>query len=238
MNRFEDLAPLIAPKGVARGSVVGFRQGVVESWNQTTGANTIRVGGTLFTDLPITASSLEIKLIEPGDVVGIDVVSGSSAFATMYVTGRITVPGTPEAVQAIRDAIASNSFSALVATQQTLVPGGGWSNLATVGPTLSNITVGSSGKCLVTVSAFMSHGGALLTAAYMGVEVSGATSIAPATGQALTFGTANNGWTFGASRTFLLTLNPGVHTFQAKYRNDSVSGNASFEQRTLEVVAF
>ncbi|HEX5996291.1 MAG TPA: hypothetical protein VFY84_14210 [Jiangellales bacterium] len=238
-NRFEDLAPLIAPKGIARGSTVGHRQGVVETWNTTTGANTVRVGGTLFTNLPIADSS-DLVLIAPGDVVAIRVVSGNSAFATMYVDGRIAIPGSPgvgAAAEFVEDLIDRRTVTNIVATQQTRVPGGGFGDLATVGPSVT-IDVRAGGRVLLTLAAFMSHGGAPVSSVSMGFAASGANSITPVLADSLGFGCSNEGWTLGASREFLLTgLTPGSTTFTAKYDNSSSAGNGSWQDRVLTVIA-
>lgn len=87
--RGDDLAPLLIPPDAPG---VGFRQGVILSWNQDTAENTVQVAGSILTDLPIL-NTAEALLLRPGSVVGI-MTAGSSWF----ILGRITVPGSPDAV--------------------------------------------------------------------------------------------------------------------------------------------
>lgn len=84
MSRSNDLVPLFAGKPAPG---LGFRQGVVVTFNNTTAENEIQVGDSLFTNLSILNSS-EIAVLAPGDVVGI-LTSGS----TWGILGRITDPG-------------------------------------------------------------------------------------------------------------------------------------------------
>jgi hypothetical protein len=62
---------------------LAFRQGVVVTWDQTTGENTVNVGGTVLTNLPALTTS-EVTSLAAGDVVGL-LRSGPQFF----VLGRI-----------------------------------------------------------------------------------------------------------------------------------------------------
>ena len=83
MARSDDLAPLFTP-GAA--PAVGFRQGVVVTWDGVTFANEVTVGGSTLTNLPVLNLSDSASIV-PGDVVGILTFGSSWA-----ILGRFTVP--------------------------------------------------------------------------------------------------------------------------------------------------
>jgi len=248
VNRFEDLAPLVAPTGVARGSTVGFRQGVVESWNPNTAENTIRIGGTLFTNLPSLASSSEVLLIKPGDVVSIKVVSGNSAFDTMYIEGRVTVPGTPQAGSFME--LFGAKVSIVASSQSTT--SSTYGDLATVGPVIQDVLVGKTGRLLVLwgcmieeVSTDLARGGS------MSFEVSGATSLPADTSRRYEIshtddGILNGSLSASSNNLFcralaghlLEGLNPGLHTLTAKYRSGNAGRTVRFSSRIMIAIPF
>lgn len=83
----EDYIPLIAPEP----SNFGYRQGTVVSWNSATGANQVRVAGSILTNLPVITQS-DLINIRANDTVAIIKYNDSYA-----VLGKIksTNPGTP-----------------------------------------------------------------------------------------------------------------------------------------------
>jgi len=234
----DDLVPLLVPEPA---TAVGFRQGVVVSWNPETAENTIRVGGSTLTNLTCLNTS-EAKLIVTGSVVGI--LTTGTVSSSWFVLGRITIPGTPEAASAL-DMVRTESATVFDIESTT---SGSYADLATVGPTVTT-TVGRSGRCLVTVGAEI-HGAAAAGAAiatgsgYMSFALSGA-NIQSAIDDRAVFGSIRYDATpnstmaldlrVGASRVSLLTgLIPGETTFTAKYRRDT--GTSEFADRNLTVV--
>lgn len=80
----DDLAPLF-PTADDRGVV--FRQGVILTWDEQTGDNTVDVGGSVQTNVPMLNSSGVVNLAV-GDVVGL------LAFKSqMFILGKIITPG-------------------------------------------------------------------------------------------------------------------------------------------------
>lgn len=230
MNRSEDLAPLLVPQ--PDGSV-GFRQGVVESWDPLTAQNTVRVGGTLLTDLPTIASSTEVLLMQPGDVVGIQVV-GNGATATMYIIGRIVRPGTAQAASVMS---MFGATGALVAATET-TSSGTFTDLATVGPSVTT-TIFSTGRCLVLLSATLNP--TVNDGAKMSVAVSGATTRAASDVSTIPYATASGtndqvGVSAGNSN-LLVGLNAGNNTFTAKYRS-TFGASVSIGNRSIIVIPF
>jgi hypothetical protein len=195
---------------------LGFRQGVVLTWNQTTAENTISVGGTVLVDVPCV-NSFEAQALLPGDIVGI--LKFGSAW---FVLGRITGPSTTTAL----------SVSDTIATSEATTSGTFGDLPAGVGPQVT-IAVRSTAKILVLLSAQISgtsFGGE------MSFAVSGASTVAAATARALQFQAAGAGL---IAATYLVRLNPddglvaGSNTFTAKYR--AASGTATFANRNLTV---
>lgn len=238
--RSDDLVPLLAPNP---GPAVGFRQGVIVTWDQATAENTVRVGNTLLTNLPILNTS-EAALLEPGAVVGI-----LTAGRTWGILGRFTIPGTPEAASALS---AVRTASADVAATETY-SSSSFGDLATAGPEVSTI-VGASGRVLVTLSATMEYeavrGFGLNSAgAMMSFEMSGANILAPfstravrgrieySSAQVPTFDTDLTG-VLDASKVLLLDgLDPGLTTFTAKYAIYGAGAPVSFANRVITVQA-
>lgn len=238
VNRFEDLAPLVAPSGVARGSTVGFRQGVVESWDPLTATGTVRIGGTPFSDLPTLASGTEVLLIKPGDVVSILVVSGNAAFSTMYILGRITQPNTPQAASfmelfgfARHEVTASATISS---TTYGDLPG-------SPGPQVTNVQIGKSGRCLIFLTCQFNYAPDQPRGGQMAYEITGATNVAPTSARVSVvslFNSLNDTGNVLDMKSVIGIqdgLNPGLHTFTAKYRLVTGSGLVTFSSRAITV---
>lgn len=207
---------------------VGYRQGIVLSWDPETAENTIIVGGTTLVDIPILNTS-EALLLTPGSVVGLLTVGPS-----WVILGRLTIPGTPDAASAlgiITDRLVSVDVTASEVTTSTL-----FHNLATVGPQATGVTVGQSGKALVIVSASLAVSATRI--GDMGVDVSGPTNVSPSVGKALTLSAgATDAEAISASRVLLFTsLIPGSYEFTAKYRHTTAA--VTFSERNLTVMPF
>ncbi|MGH3095558.1 MAG: hypothetical protein ACRDMV_06105, partial [Streptosporangiales bacterium] len=130
-RRTTDLAPLL----LGQKNHLGMRQGVVKSWDSSTGHNTVDVGGTVMDDLPVLASTGTV-LLAAGDVVGL-----LRYRSTYFVLGRIGVAG--EGALAIRAASVTADEMTTSAT---------FTDLPTPGPTLTDVYIGSSRRCLVFMS--------------------------------------------------------------------------------------
>jgi len=249
--RSDDLVPLLKPDG---GKPVGFRQGVIVSWNPDTAANTVLVGGSLMTNLPILNTS-EASLLAEGDVVGI-LTSGP----TWAIMGRFTIPGTPEAVSSIQSI--TNRIQAAADPSSGSRDSTSWGDLTgtSVGPSVT-VRIGSSGRALVLWSCelgmVLDSAGSVIKYEYrntphVGFEISGATTRSAADGHALNFNLEHPGPGFtGAALTSFWAqcamvhlstgLNAGDNTFTLKYRHDSLNPSASvasfFNAREIAVFA-
>lgn len=238
--RSDDLVPLLTKP--AAGPGVSFRQGVIVSWNQETAQNTVLVGGSLMSDLPILNTS-EAAILAEGDVVGI-----MTAGATWGILGRFTIPGTPEAVSALSSL---RTQSASISATETVT---GTSYAAAVtdpGPEVT-IAVGPSGRLIVLVSATVSGqstktaGNTANAGGGMGVVLTGANARAAADSEALratvnatiTSSAATIGVDGSASRVVLLTgLTPGLTTITAVYRMIGNGTQVNFSNRNVTAIA-
>lgn len=101
------------------------------------------------------------------------------------------------------------------------------------GPSLTNIRCGS--LMLVNLSALVSTALApTAQGAYMGVNVTGATTIAANDNQAFGFTAVAGGLVLNAGRMMVFNLNPGLHSFTVVYR--TTTGTSGFGYRQLSVM--
>lgn len=122
--------------------------------------------------------------------------------------------------------------TATVATNETTTSSS-FGDLTTVGPAVT-VTIGSSGKALVTITADITPSAAA-TFGIMGFALSGANTAVASTAQSLQFEAYTTNAGFQGSATYLLTgLSSGSTTFTAKYEK-SGSGNALFGARSIIV---
>jgi hypothetical protein len=249
MARSDDLAPLLA---ASPGPAVGYRQGVIVTWDPDTAENTVTVGATLLENLNVLNTS-EAAILAPGDVVGILTLPG-----TWAILGRLTIPGTPEAVTSIQ-AITNR-------IQVAQDPAGGkrnstsWGDLtgAEVGPSVE-IRVGSSGRVLAFWSCEFGQttataGGALQSqrknTPHVGVALTGANTADPNEWEALNahldFATTTGDdaavlqfWLQAGTMHLYTGLTPGLTTFTMKYRHDGLTPGAdsNFSARELALFA-
>lgn len=239
----DDLVSLLARPEPGPAQPVGYRQGVIISYDQTTGANQVLVGGTTVTDLPLLNTS-EALLLTPGAVVGI-----LTAGPSWFIIGRVTVPGTADALSALSmissRIIAGSDSSAGTRSSDA------WGDLSgtSVGPSVT-VTISASGKALAWWAAGYGATGTWesLSTGGISVAVSGATTVSPsgdwALGHFMEFPVSPNPGAalVSASHQNCLMhlfegLNPGQHTFTMKYRNRRNSGDVIFESRRIAVLA-
>ena len=155
--------------------------------------------------------------------------SGYVELAAPAVAGSVvmTLPATTGTV-AVQGEAYGRSATATVATSQSTTSST-MTDLTTAGPAVT-LTTGT--KALVIITANIVNATAA-NYSYMGFAVSGATTVAAGTAQAL--------WTVGtnliqASAGFLVTgLTAGSNTFTTKYRTE-VATTATFTNRSITVI--
>lgn len=231
--------PPIPPPSARIGQAMpaGYRQGVIQSWNPLTLQNTVEIDGVLFTDLPVLGLA-EFATFSAGDVVGL-LVAGD----TMAIIGQIVTPNTAQASEAL-GFLGAFVKSASVISLDT-VTSTSYGDLAHVGPTVSAVHIGPSGKALVLLTAEMFCNEAA-SAVYMSVDVSAPSGIGPDDGKTLKLG--KSGTLVAANLTHEMrataaiyydgTLTPGDQTFTAKYRVSVTGGaaSASVASRNVTVI--
>lgn len=245
----DDLAPFLRPAAEPGPSQnVRYRQGTIVSFDPVTLANTVDVGGTQFTNLPLLGVS-DARTLVPDAKVGLLVIESTLGTTSYAINGRFVTPNTPAAAAAV-SLLSATTRTATVPTSES-TSSSSYTDLTTPGPILSGVTVGPSGRCLVTVGAEIqasaSSGSVVQTGAgFMSYEVAGATAVAAADSRAAqlwvaydngaaVFATTINGRS-GASRTTLLEgLTPGLHTFKALYKRNGAAA-ATFVERNLTVI--
>lgn len=227
MSGSDDLAPLIRTDE----EPFGYHQGIVEAWDSATGTNVINVGGTPLSNLDVLATSDSVFLA-PGDPVLI-----LKFRSNLCIMGRIAPAGSGAlGIRAISNA--ATSFVTTVGSYGDLDSG--------PGPTLSNVYIGSSRRCLVILTTAIYAATDNDGAAHF--EVSGASAISPPTGpSAFSEGAFIGTFSGGAAaegcvtKTFLLTstegLNSGFNSFTMKYmaRNVGVD-DTFFSDRVITVL--
>jgi hypothetical protein len=239
----DDLVPVLAPPPASGSAAVGYRQGVIRSYDQTTGANTVDVGGATLTNLPLLNTS-EALLLVPGAVVGV-----LTAGPSWFILGRVTVPGTPEALSAL--SMISSRIVAAVDLAQGTRSSNSFGDLsgASVGPSVT-VSISASGKALAFWGAGYGATGTWesLSTSGTSVAVSGATTRAASSdyslGHHMEFpvspnpGNALSNTSHQNSLMHLFEgLNPGSNTFTMKYRNLRNAGNVQFDTREIAVFA-
>jgi hypothetical protein len=141
--------------------------------------------------------------------------------------------------------LAFGQQSASVVTQQGTTSTG-YTDLATTGPTVPGVAIGTSGRCLVIVTCLFDYAGTNAQAGgYMSYDITGATAVPAGDGTAVksvhyvTASTGTASWIGGgrySAVSLVSGLNPGDHTFTAKYKSISGTLNCNFGDRVLTVL--
>lgn len=220
--RSDDWVPILT--GAAnRREQVGMRQGMLLSWDPSTGNNSVLVAGQTFTDLPVLASGS--VAMAPGDIVALQRLDNS-----YFILGTIRNAGTGS-LQGRSARVATLESKSAMSTA--------WQDLTTLGPTISDVYIGRSRQCLVLLSASMQAPSGEVC--LVGFQVSGASTVVPAEIRGAQTGTPTP---TTATGTILVTaadgLNEGLNTFQMKYSTivGGVPGDCFFADRNITVIPF
>lgn len=239
----DDLADLFGPRPPGPSLDMRYRQGTILSFDQNTLSNTVDVGGTVMTDLPLLGVG-EVTLLVPGSIVGITAVQSLRGTATWAILGRMVEPGTADALNAV-SLLSSWVATSSIQTQETTASAT-YVDLATVGPVVT-VNVRPTGRLLIMMSSQIQFidadpldgGGGAVT-----VEMSGANVLAAATAEgpirATMFQSHNLGGAIALQGTYTQTvvyegLNAGYTMIAMKYKANS-SENTDFGRRTLTVI--
>lgn len=223
----DDLTSLFTSQPDTPDTPMRYRQGVIREWNPITLENKVQVGKTLFVNLPVLGVA-EAASFTINTTVGLAVVEH-----TWAIIGRFVIPGTDDAEDAITQ-LGQRAHTATVLTQQA-TSSTSFVDLATVGPAVT-VLIAASGKAKVTISAQFAATVGPLTAGSVGVEVSGATSIAANSQQSLLMIADQGG--INATRVVLFEGLPagGSCTFTLKYSTGGASVDFSNRDITVETL--
>lgn len=211
---------------------LGWRTGVIESWDELTGLNSVNIAGSTFDNLRVLSTGA-VQPLQPGDVVGI-IRTGSQYF----ILGKVDAPGAGAGERIASDRVA----------KQTDVPANGpmADLVGSPGPSVT-MFVGSSRRVLVIHSCEIYVNGLVdispTAYGHQGVQISGATNVPAESAVTNAFLGGLTGTSGSTSATTLVTsvdgLNSGQNTFTCKYRSDA-NGDASISvnNRVLTVVPF
>ncbi|WP_329068994.1 hypothetical protein [Amycolatopsis sp. NBC_01480] len=203
----------------------GLYTGVILTWDESSGVNTVNINGVPMSNLRVIQSGIGL-VYQPNDTVIVQ-RKGTQYF----IMGKVAAPGAGASGQ-----IQSQDLTANEDTTST-----SFVDLPTFGPSVT-VYVGSSRRVLVLVSATftsLAWNASAYTGGRSGVQVSGASSIAPSrtiSGLALNTGIQATG-----SRAMMFTatdgLNVGSNTFTMKYRAETADG-VRIGARNLTVIPF
>lgn len=210
---------------------IGFHTGQVVSWDESSGTNVVTVQGVALSNLKALQGGIGI-LYQAGDVVGI------IRFQTTYfVLGKVAAPGAGAANQ-IRYGFTNTIVNGFNTAPYVDLPG-------SPGPTLTNVYIGSSRRCLVLLTCLMDTS---FSYGFMSFAVSGASTVAATSDRGLELGsqagTGTQGVTAQVAANVVLTaadgLNSGFHTFTCKYGVVNVAGGAGINvlRRSITVIPF
>jgi hypothetical protein len=139
-------------------------------------------------------------------------------------------------------ATGANALAARIATRNTQLAADSttstsYTDLANLGPTLSSVVAGA--QCFVFMQAKVGHNSALGNA-YMGVDISGASTVSPDDQYALAHAPGAGTGFIQACMGILFVSNDGwasgTSTVQAKYKTNT--GTATFDKRRLTAMPF
>lgn len=228
--RADDIAALMVAgmqSQVTGNTDIGYHTGVVKAWDTLTGLNSVDINGVTFNNLKVLSTGDSIMLAA-GDTVVI------MRFQTQYfILGRVAAPGLGASL-ATRTARVNPNESTSSTT---------FTDLTTFGPTVPDVYIGSSRRCLVMVSATVAGGPQF--GGYAAFEVTGASTI-PAVGANGVYGAftgASGGMQSSLAVVIPLSaddgLNAGRNTFTMKYRREaSYPDTAFFNTRILTVIPY
>jgi hypothetical protein len=260
----ERLARDLARKVAATPSVtgLGLHMCTLLTWDPSTLTGSVDLDGTVLSDLPIE-SATDAFSWTPGETVLVHSWHPPDGhkrrgFGSYWIRGRLFRPGAENAAKvldALRNSFASQIsaevfgdriHTATVAALETTASDT-FVDLDTVGPTVPDVEI-VAGIAVVLLNCggqVSAPTGIGSETQYLGVAVSGATTRAATTADSYALQVINHNvdgvnHSIGARAGIavpLTGLNPGTHTFTAKYRIGFSGETGSFYDRTMIVIA-
>jgi len=211
-----------------------FHTGVIQSWDESSGLNSVAINGVVLSNLRSVQSGIGVQY-QVGDVVM--VVRKQTQY---FILGKVAAPGGSAANQ-IRYA----EVSTLETTAST-----SYTDLATSGPIATNVYIPSSRRILLIVNC----GIQAFAAAPSGTLDIGGSATINITGDSTlnVVGTVETTWRVGTAnqgggrtqvtRTWVMTagngINQGNHTFSMQYISKQSTVACGFFSRNFTVIPF
>ncbi len=177
-----NIASLFSGKPAGPSQDVHYRQGTIITFNPITLENTVLVGDSVLTNLPLLGVG-EATLLVTGARVGVIVVGDDQRGKTMAILGRFVVPNTSDAENAI--SLLSSQVYADIVIPGVTIPNGTALNNTGFSPPSVTIPIGPSGRVLVMISAdYFVNTASILNPVFnpfISVEFTGANVISPFT---------------------------------------------------------
>ncbi|NIH81683.1 hypothetical protein [Amycolatopsis viridis] len=201
-------------------SNIGWHTGVIESWDDLTGLNSVRINGNIFSNLPLLASNNTVR-IEEGEVVGIIRVG-----TQYFVLGAVRAAGRGAGLR-----LATARVGTSESTSST-----SWTDLATVGP---DVTTYCNGRVQMTYGGMIlcDASGAQSKTGGISVEVTGPTSVGPTAFDPAQLAAVNVYSAASVMVTDTIELPPGQYRFRLKYISAN-GNNIQFQSRRLTVMPY
>lgn len=176
-----DLSPLWNDKPAGLVAPMGYLQGRILTFNKKTLENTVEVGNSVLTDVPVFGIG-DATQLGAGSVVGMMVVG-----STLAITGRFVRPGTSEAREAISPT-STRTYRAYEAGGFSIAAGGFLQNNPSEGTSTPFVDVDLPANARVLVMWGGKHTSTGVTPATatsevggaIGIDLSGANTVAPA----------------------------------------------------------
>src|SRR5262245_41806977 len=177
MTMPSDLAPLFSSPPPGSAQDVRYRQGTIITFDPVTLSNTVNVGGSVLTDLPVLGVG-EITLLVPGAVVGLASIGLPGGGQTLAILGRFVRPNTADATNAV--SLLSVRTQAAFDTNNVSTTSATYVDLG--GPFVSGV-VGPTGRVLVFVGGLITgnsqvSGATIADVARISVQMTGANVVA------------------------------------------------------------
>ncbi|MBK1785141.1 hypothetical protein [Prauserella cavernicola] len=233
--RSTDIAALLADgmqQQVTGTTELGWHTGVVLSWDDLTGLNSVEIKGRVFTNLKVLSTG-SVQPFQPDDVVGVLRVG-----TTYFIFGKIRAPGAGAGERIDSDRVAASLFVPNNDTFGDLT--------GSYGPEVT-VYIGSQRRALVIHSCEVIISGAVNIGQqgqiHQGVAISGATQASPASAITNAYLKGPAGVAGSASATTFITaengLQQGLNTFTCKYRGLADGDqNLQVNNRVLTVMPF
>lgn len=257
-SKSEDLLPLLTKAATQNqpllsgmgqpGSLTSFGQGRILTWNPSTFENSVAYRGGVLTNLPVM-SGPDALTYKADDIVSIQSSSPNGGAATHWIAGRIIIPGpgkgeeaiawmTSELGRRIAAAVFAERIGVDLIFNSESRTNSSFGDLATVGPTVSEIDVTDAGQLIVFMSSRMDLAIGGFDQMFMSVDLDGPSPSGPSFNRAVHFGTPDAKGASMSMRAASIHVYEGLNSGSYKITSKYVANGGSFSERLLVSISF